>query len=433
MQNNVEHFIQYFEKGCKAVQTDNVGMELEHFVVNKKNKTMVGYSGDQGVEALLRRLLPFFPENNIQDGHLIALGNKEYVISIEPAAQIEVSIVPKHKISEIERIYRAFVDVIQPVLAEWNYELVCAGYCPNNLAEELKLIPKKRYEYMNRYFEKIGMYGRCMMRGTASVQLSLDYVSERDFVRTYRMAVALGPMLSLLMDNVKVFEKETWPAHLARMYIWERVDRKRCSVVPGTFEDDFGFAAYGSYVCSVSLIFIDDGKKLVYTDEKTFLQCMEGKEISEKDVEHGISIVFPDVRLKQYMEIRVADSVPIHYALGYAAFVKSLFKNRLKLYEIYKQFEQSEQLKQLEKSKQFEQSEKLEQFHGMSEKAVREGKESLGAYGWKGEIYGKPVGDWMDKLAHLAEEEAEEEDKNYGACIVQLIQNRKSVKDVLQK
>lgn len=442
MRNNIDRFVQYFEDGCKVIHDDYVGMELEHFVVKKKDLTMVGYSGERGIEALLERLLPYFPEKNVQDGHLIALGNEEYAISIEPAAQIEVSIVPKNCIKDIEEIYNGFLDVINPILEEWDYMLICAGYCPNDSVKELELIPKKRYEYMNEYFAQIGMYGQCMMRGTASVQVSVDYVSEEDFVRTYRTAVALGPMLSLLMDNVKVFEKKPWNKHLARSYIWERVDKKRCLVVPGTFEDDFGFRVYGEYLCNVSPIFMEENGELIFTGEKMFHEYMKEKGMSVRDItgrqmEHMISMVFPDVRLKQYIEIRVADSVPIQYALGYVAFIKCIFKNRDKMYELYKQFKQSKQLKEFKQNKQLKQLEEFEQLQQfknstrLCEEDVQDAKESLITCGWNGEIYGKSVVFWMDRLVELVMDMADEEDKSYLEPILTLIRERKSVKDVI--
>lgn len=436
---NIQQFVDYFRQGCKENHTDALGMEIEHFIVDKKNKSMVNYYGERGIEALLERLSPYFSEKGIREGHLVGLGNEEYVITIEPAGQLEISITPQERMESVKGIYETFHSVIAPVLKEWDYELVTAGYCLKEKSEELALIPKKRYEYMNRYFEEIGMYGRCMMRGTASVQCAVDYCCEEDFVRTYRAAVALGPLLALLTDNSPIFEGQPWEKHMARTFIWERVDKERCGVVPGTFEEGFGFEAYGKYLYQVPLIFIEQDsfcKEKCEESKNESVQwdlsqniireyvgrqslkrlCSEKNKdictITKAQLEHAMSMVFPDVRLKQYIEIRVGDSMPWEYALSYGTLIKGLFLNRDKLYELYKQLEQ------------------YTQFGRMTEEEVEVGKNHLIEYGYAGIIYGKSAGYWLEKMIGLAIEQLSDEDKVYLEPMLRLVYEKKSVRDV---
>lgn len=396
MQNSkdIQSFVRYFQDGCKEMHTSVIGIEIEHFVIDRRRNHTVSYYGEHGIKALLERLrcLSCFVDSQEQDGSLVALATTCYAISIEPAAQIEVSIYPRKTIAEIEKIYQSFLDVVEPILEEWDYDLVTKGYNPVDCSDELQLIPKMRYEYMDRHFSKIGRYGRCMMRGTASVQCSIDYYNEEDFVRTYRGAVAMGPLLALVTDNGPVFEGKPWKDHMIRTYIWERVDKARCSVVPGTFRDGFGFRAYAEYLAAVPAIFQEPGREL----------------------EHQVSIVFPDVRLKQYMEVRVADSMPLPYVLGYTALIKGMFKDREKLYGLYREME-----------------------HGilgnaMTEEAVLAGKEQLIQYGYDGEIYGQKPSVWLEHMVELAEEQLPFEERNYLKPIRELVNRKQSVRDVIR-
>ncbi len=422
---NIQQFVTYFQKGCKETHTAELGMELEHFVVDGKEDSVAGYYGEMGIEALLERLSPYFPEKAVKDGHIIGLGNSKYAISIEPAAQLEVSIAPQKQIQDMERIYGEFQELIAPVLEEWGYRLAARGYCLKEKANELPLIPKKRYEYMNRYFEDIGIYGCCMMRGTASVQCAVDYNSEEDFVKTYQAAVALGPLLGLLTDNAVMFEGQPWKKHMVRAFIWEHVDKKRCGIVPGTFSPDFGFETYGRYLYQVPLIFVEKehvadsgdciGETVAeYVGNVALKELCHRKPMTSAQMEHVMSMVFPDVRLKQYIEIRVGDSMPIEYALSYAAFIKGLFQNRDELHQLYKQLEQYTQL------------------GVMTEEEVTLGKEQLIEYGYEGVIYGKCAGYWLDKMMDMAKRQLPQIEKSYLQHMQKLIEGRKSVKDILE-
>lgn len=446
---NIQQFVDFFRNGCKENHTEAIGIEIEHFVVNAQDKSAISYYGEKGIEALLERLSPCFAEKGIKEGHLVGLGNPQYVVSIEPAAQLEISIAPQSRIQDMEHIYQDFRQLIDPILTEWGYELAATGYCLKEKSEDLPLIPKNRYKYMDRYFEEIGMYGRCMMRGTASVQCAIDYYSEEDFVNTYRAAVALGPLLALVTDNAGVFQGEPWDKHMVRTFIWENVDKDRCGVVPGTFCKDFGFEAYGRYLYQAPLIFLENealdgvtgqeageeqlvgedyesGKEQYVGDDSLQRLCRD-KEVTQKQMEHAMSIVFPDVRLKQYMEIRIGDSMPMEYALSYAALIKGLFQNRDKLHEFYKQ------LCPLQGSEGELLPEQYTGFGGMTEEEVTAGKIQLIEHGYDGIIYGRTAGYWLEKMVELAGTQLPQEEQKYLALMQELVANRKSVRDRMEE
>lgn len=411
--SNIKKFVDYFQKGCKRETNGTIGMEAEHFVVNKKDSSAVSYYGEHGIEALLERLSVFFLKKHVKEGYLIALENAEYIITIEPAAQLEVSIMPQESVREIERIYKEFTVLLQPVLEEWDYRLITAGYHLTERSEELALIPKKRYQYMDQYFAAIGTYGCCMMRGTASVQVAIDYYSEEDFIKTYRAAVALGPLFALVTDNAPVFQGKPFKKHMLRAYIWERVDEENCLIVPGTFDDGFGFEAYARYLYEMPMIFDESKEGECYVGKASLKDICAWKEMMPLQMEHGLSIAFPDVRLKQYMEIRVGDSMPFEYAISYVALIKGLFQNREKLFELYKELEQHTQ------------------FQKMTEEEVQNGKQQLIEYGYAGEIYGQRPNVWLNKMLALAECELGIEETMYLERMKELVQSQKRVCDMI--
>ena len=173
-QQNLELLEQYFRDGCKWNCLQKLGVELEHFVIDRKNQKNVSYYGPDGIEELLEEWKEYYPGHECENGRLLGLYNNDYALSLEPAAQLEISMAPKESLRCIEKIYRNFSEAVRPSLERRGYELVTRGYRPFGRVDELDLIPKKRYEYMDAYFQESGTTGRNMMRGTAAAQVSIS-------------------------------------------------------------------------------------------------------------------------------------------------------------------------------------------------------------------------------------------------------------------
>ena len=163
-QQNLELLEQYFRDGCKWNCLQKLGVELEHFVIDRKNQKNVSYYGPDGIEELLEEWKEYYPGHECENGRLLGLYNNDYALSMEPAAQLEISMAPKESLRCIEKIYRNFSEAVRPSLERRGYELVTRGYRPFGRVDELDLIPKKRYEYMDAYFQESGTTGRNMMR-----------------------------------------------------------------------------------------------------------------------------------------------------------------------------------------------------------------------------------------------------------------------------
>ncbi len=331
---NINRIIKHFEEGCKQVATPfSIGLELEHYVVDKNTKDSVSYYGERGIEVLLERIKPFYEESAYSEGHLIGLGRPGLAVSIEPAAQLEVSIGPQTDGKSIQAIYDQFMAELMPILLEWGYELITAGYQPKNKVKELDLIPKNRYRFMQEHFDKIGPYGQYMMKGTAATQVSIDYYSEEDFSEKYKVAYALYPILAMLSDNMPIFEGQENSKPIKRMEIWEHVDNARVDVEPYLQDGTINFSRYADFVYNTPLI-VDKEKDEDIATEKAASEVFEKRLMTDEDIEHVLSMVFPMIRLKHYLEIRVADSMPYGSVYAYVLFIKGLFSDvsRVKKY-----------------------------------------------------------------------------------------------------
>jgi len=326
-ERNRKNIIQYLKKGCKPEGTRlHFGVELEHFIVKKDTKEAVSYYGEKGIEAILQRLKPLYKEDAFSEGHLIALSRQDIAISLEPAAQIEVSISPQVDSDRIREIYQQFVSEIEPVLQEYDYEMITTGYQPASKVEDLELIPKKRYRFMDRYFDKIGPYGRQMMRGTAATQVSIDYYSEEDFMLKYELAYRLKDVFAELFKNTPVYEGKAYEGEPLRKRIWDKTDKQRVDVEPFMEKGTLSFADYADFVLQTPVIVGRNDNKDYY-EERTIGELCEERELTEEEMIHCMSMVFPMIRAKQFLEIRYADSMPMERVLVYVDMLRKLFED----------------------------------------------------------------------------------------------------------
>ena len=259
-QENKQALVAYFNEGAKGDKPlGALGVEVEHFVVTAEGEHPVSYAGGEGefgVRDVLAHLADTYPRHTHGlEGDLIGLASDEASITLEPAAQLEISIAPYLSIGQILRVYSEFRSKVDPFLAEHGCKLVTSGYHPTARALELTLIPKQRYRFMNNYFMEIGTHGERMMRASASTQVSVDYRDEADAIRKMRIAQALAPIFASVTDNTAVFEAEPAP-RLARFALWRNVDNDRCGSVPGLFSEGYGFADYADWILRTCPIFV---------------------------------------------------------------------------------------------------------------------------------------------------------------------------------
>ena len=324
MENWKSKMIEYFAAG--VTDQKRLGVEIEHFIVDKITGKAISYEEKNGVRSILSKLVEQYPDALIlPEDDFLGFMVPDFSITLEPAAQFEISIRPVTSIRDAEEIYLGFLSNINPILSGMGYEMITAGCQPVSKMDELTLIPKKRYAIMNHHFKSTGTGGMEMMRGTSSMQVSIDYSSEEDFSRKIRAAYYYGPVLKLLTDNSKSFQGLMLDTNLKRTDIWRRTDPVRCGILPGIFSKHYGFSDYADFIGHVPPIFLKHGTDLELAGNRTVEEIFADREMDEELQRHVLSMVFPDVRLKQYLEIRFADSVPLPFLNAYTALVKGLF------------------------------------------------------------------------------------------------------------
>lgn len=418
-EQNRRAIIDYFERGAKGERSQgSLGVEVEQFIVDADSLHGVPYSrpdGGMGVHEVLEHLSQFYPQRGYtREGDLISLDSPEANITLEPAAQIEISIAPYSSIADIMRVYGDFRARLDPFLAEHGCKVVTEGYHPRDKAHDLPLIPKLRYRYMDDYFRDIGTHGERMMRASASTQVSVDFLDEADAVRKMRVAQALAVVLSSLADNVGCMEGAPTDKPLERLYLWRDVDDARTGSVPGLFEDGYGFEDYVDWVMRTCPIFItraaaDDpqGPSVRGMAGRTAAEAYADAPMDEEDIEHLLSMFWPDVRLKKFVEIRPADSMPAELIAGYAALIKGIFYSEDSLRAVEEAFGAADGHWSLDDDST---------YHALC--AVREGGD--GAI-----IYGQPLREWQDFVLGLAHAALDEEDRGWLSALEERTERRR--------
>lgn len=358
-EKNIAALVDFFASGCKKEQL--LGVELEHFVINKETRAPLPY--ENGVEEILRRFAPYFGVSVLSGGKIIGIAGENSDISLEPAAQLEISIYPTSCLEKIKNTYDNFIAKISPILNEMNCELLCTGTLKD--AEKLPLIPKKRYEYMDAHFKKTGTYGVSMMRGTAAAQISIDYKSKADFAKKYRVACALTPIFSFICDTT---------CKMLRTHIWNNVDPARSGIVPNSLDCTFGFLDYANYIYDMPPVFILQENEPVYTGNKPNSEIFSHKKLTTSDIEHITSMAFPDVRLQNRIELRMADAMPIEETMHFTTLLQKIFYNEDILDKFF-----------------------LETLN-ITTSDIALAKMSLIKHGANAEIYKKPVQVWIEEL-----------------------------------
>ncbi len=388
---NWQRIVEYLRGGCKGAAMGAVGMEQEHFLLDEDGERVpfTEKHGRLGVKDVLEALSEFYPQvSRTPQGDIMGCARPSAAITIEPSAQIEVSIAPLANVAEIEQEYRNFLFRLEQVVRPAGYSIAAFGYSPvpGQTAAELPLIPKDRYRLMDAYFSRLpGMHAERMMRGSCSLQVSIDFADEADAVRKLRLATLLSPVFASIADNAPVFEGRPNTSHISHLALWRAVDPARCGVIGGLFDEGFGFERYADWLLATPPIFTTHGGAVKDTGDMPAAEAYAQVQMDERDVEHLLSMFWPDARLKRYVEVRPADALPIEPAMGYVALLKGLF---------YGQFN----LDMLEDALGVGAGGAYPFEAGDVEEAVA----AVAANGDDARIYGKGLVEWIDYLFSLA-------------------------------
>ena len=256
---HVESLLKFFENGRSQRGTGGFGVEIEHLPVHNSDDTAVTYYEPNGMEALLKRLAPYYDEDKEywENGHLVGLARPGVAVSLEPGGQVETSIGILKKPSDLNTLYSKFRRELDPILDDLDFRLINYGYQPKSSFADVPVNPKDRYDAMTDYLGRVGQFGPCMMRCSASTQVSIDYVDERDSIEKLRLGTVIGPILAYFFRNTPYFEGEKNPWPLLRQRMWDYLDFQRTNVLPGLFDPRYGWEDYAIDVLSTPLMFAD--------------------------------------------------------------------------------------------------------------------------------------------------------------------------------
>lgn len=386
----VDDILDYIRSG--EADDKNLGLEIEHFVVNDQGEQITFDEITKLIESVAKRI---GAKIHHMDGYPVGYYTGEYSVSLEPACQFEISIDPYDDLDKIKNIYEGFIALWEPLFNERGYHFETKGNLPlvelgKIKPDDIPLSAKKRYKYMNEYFEKSGKYGKYMMRASASTQISVDYSSEKDMVRKLSVLQKISPVLMMMMENKTDEDSDILgKKHLLRIQEWEDLDPERTGFFPGSFDKGFGYKKAAEVIFNTPLILLTDRGETISVGSNSasnlysegVLNADEADEERKRAlIEHFISMGFFHFRIKKYIEIRVADSVPIQKALGYVALIKGIVYSNENLDHL------SDELRDID-----------------SEEKIRDAVEKTEKDGFDAVIYkGKTIRSWADHLKEIA-------------------------------
>ena len=313
-----EDILNWFEAGNKPKDQWRVGAEHEKFVFRLQGHETVAYDGPAGIKALLEGMMRFGWSGVYEGQTLIALERGKANISLEPGGQFELSGAPLATMHEICDETRDHLTEAKTVAAELGLGFLGLGFTPDWRRDQIPVMPKGRYKIMREYMPKVGQLGLDMMFRTCTVQANLDFASEADMVAKFRTSLALQPIATALFANSPFVEGKPSGFLSTRANIWTDTDADRTGMLDFVFRDGFGFETYANYLLDVPMYFAKREGQFVDLSGRSFrefmagtLADMPGDRASLKDFADHATTAFPEVRLKQYLEMRGADSAPL--------------------------------------------------------------------------------------------------------------------------
>ncbi|WP_101065534.1 glutamate--cysteine ligase [Roseovarius salinarum] len=309
---------EYLESGCKPREQWRIGTEHEKFGYCKDDHLPITYEGERSVLAVLEGLRDLHGWTPLEeDGKLIGLEKAGANVSLEPGGQLELSGAPLENIHETCEEVNAHLADVKDIADKVGVGFIGLGAAPEWTHEQMPRMPKGRYKLMTDYMDRVGTMGKSMMYRTCTVQVNLDFASEADMVKKLRVGLALQPVATALFANSPFFEGKPTGFKSWRARVWRDLDSDRTGMLPFVFEDGFGFDAWVDYALDVPMYFVHrDG---VYHDAlgqsfrdfmKGELPALPGEVPLMSDWADHLTTIFPEARIKKYMEMRGADGGP---------------------------------------------------------------------------------------------------------------------------
>jgi glutamate--cysteine ligase len=309
--------ISVFSGGEKPPERWRIGTEHEKFVYRTADHRAPSYDEPGGIRDLLMALTRYGWEPVIEGGNVIALAGSDGTVSLEPAGQLELSGAPLENLHQTCAETGRHLKQVKEVGKELGLGFLGLGMWPDKPRAELPVMPKGRYGIMLNHMPRVGSMGLDLMLRTCTIQTNLDYCSEANMVKKFRVSLALQPLGTALFANSPFTEGKANGFLSYRSHIWTDTDPHRTGMLPFVFEDGFGYERYADYMLNVPMYFVyRDGKYIdaAGLDFKDFLagnlSVLPGEKPTIGDWNDHLSTAFPEVRLKSFLEMRGSDGGP---------------------------------------------------------------------------------------------------------------------------
>ncbi|GMN02740.1 glutamate--cysteine ligase [Erythrobacter sp. MTPC3] len=303
--------------GEKAKSDWRIGTEHEKLVYRRDDRRAPSYAEEGGIRDLLLSLREFGWEPIEENGKVIAMKGADGNVSLEPAGQLELSGAPLETLHETCNETGRHLTQVKQIGERCGVGFLGLGMWPDKTREELPVMPKGRYDIMMRHMPKVGNLGLDMMLRTCTIQVNLDYSSEADMAKKFRVGLALQPLATALFANSPFTEGKPNGYLSYRSHIWSDTDPHRTGMLPFVFEDGFGYERWADYMLDVPMYFVFRDGKYIDAAGLSFRDFMDGKlsvlpgeRPTASDWWDHLSTAFPEVRLKSFLEMRGADGGP---------------------------------------------------------------------------------------------------------------------------
>lgn len=338
--------VAWMEEGAKPPHLFRVGTEHEKIPFYEADHTPVPYlgvpsQGREGIRALLEGMQKLLGWTPIMDGaNIIGLHDEKSggALSLEPGGQFELSGAALETAHEAKTELDMHFAAVKAIAGPFGIRFLALGMSPKWSRAETPKMPKQRYAIMEKYMPRVGSRGLDMMFRTSTVQTNLDYASETDMVLKLRVSLALQPLVTALFANSPFSDGKLNGFLSARSEIWRDTDPDRTGMLPFVFEPGMGFERYVDYALDVPLYFVKRGATYHDVAGASFrdllagrLAALPGEQATLSDWANHLTTIFPEVRLKRYLEMRGADAGTSPFLCALPAFSVGLLYDSLAL------------------------------------------------------------------------------------------------------
>jgi glutamate--cysteine ligase len=322
-----DQLIASFARGEKPKDRWRIGTEHEKFVYATDDRHAPSWGEPGGIRALLNELTQYGWTPVEEGGNIIALNGADGSVSLEPAGQFELSGAPLDTLHQTCAETGRHLEQVKAAGEKLGIGFLGLGMWPDKRRDELPIMPKGRYAIMLRHMPRVGSMGLDMMLRTCTIQVNLDYASEADMVKKFRVGLALQPLATALFANSPFTEGKPNGFLSYRSHIWSDTDPARTGMLPFVFEDGFGYERYADYMLDVPMYFVYRAGRYIDAAGLSFrdflrgeLSVLPGEKPTLDDWNDHLSTAFPEVRLKTFLEMRGADGGPWNRICALPAF-----------------------------------------------------------------------------------------------------------------